>query len=260
MQKIPKNSQTCDKVGLLNSRLDSPLKSPLNLGVKVCAILPAYNEGSRITRVLDVVTSASSLSEVLVVDDGSSDNTSEVVKHHPQYGKKLRLLRQEPNQGKGAAMWAGGARTDADILVFLDADLINLKPEQINALIEPVASGKCLMALGVFRGGNFWTSLAQVLAPNISGQRAIRRDVFLSVPGVSDARYGVELAITNHVFAEGHPMTYVTLKDVSHPQKEKKLGLLKGSLSRLTMYKEMTPYVIRGLAVRFRLKKTKNPK
>jgi polyisoprenyl-phosphate glycosyltransferase len=201
------------------------------------------------------VTAASALSEVLVVDDGSSDNTGDVVRSHPEYGKKLRLHQQTTNQGKGAAMFAGANQTDADILIFLDADLIDLHPEQVDSLALPVASGKYDMALGVFRGGNFWTSLAQVLAPNISGQRAIRRDVFLSVPGVADARYGVELAITNHVFAEGHPMTYVTLKDVSHPQKEKKLGFWKGSLSRMKMYKEMTPYIIKGFAVRFKKKK-----
>jgi glycosyltransferase involved in cell wall biosynthesis len=223
--------------------------------VKVCAILPAYNEATRIDAVLDIVTQATQVQEVLVVDDGSTDTTSAVVQAHPSFATgTLRLHRQEPNQGKGAAMQAGAERTDAEILVFLDADLIGLKPAQVDALVVPVASGSVAMALGRFRGGNYWTSLAQTLAPNISGQRAIRRDVFLSVPAVGQARYGVELAILNHVLALGLPMTYVPFDDVSHPQKEKKLGFVRGVLSRMEMYRQMMPYLWRGMLVRLRRK------
>ena len=134
---------------------------------------------------------------------------------------------------------------DADILVFLDADLIGLTVEHVEALLTPVLHDGKVMALGVFRGGNFWTTLAQILAPNISGQRAIRREVFLSVPCLADARYGVELAITSHVLGEGLPMTDVVLNDVSHPTKERKLGLWRGALARLRMYEQMMPYLLR---------------
>jgi hypothetical protein len=55
----------------------------------------------------------------------------------------------------------------------------------------------------------------------------------------------VELAITNHVVGEGRPMTQVILNDVSHPPKERKLGLWRGVASRARMYQQMLPYMIR---------------
>lgn len=215
--------------------------------VRVCAVVPAWNEASRIRSVLDVLCGCGAVDRVVVVDDGSTDTTAEVVAGHPGSDSgRLTLLRLETNQGKGAAMAAGAdAASDVDVLLFLDADLIGLAREQVEALVAPVRSGQVDMALGVFRGGNFWTTLAQVIVPNISGQRAIRRDLFLSVPGVAQARFGVELAITNHVLGEGHRIAQVVLQDVSHPMKERKLGVVRGVISRARMYRQMLPYMVR---------------
>ena len=216
----------------------------------VCAVVPAYNEARRIAPVLDALIAAPSVDRVLVVDDGSTDDTAAVAAAHPAAGGKLSVLRQR-NGGKGAAMRRGGDEAEgSDILLFLDADLTGLKVEHIENLLAPVLSGEAPMALGVFRGGNFWTTLAQILAPNISGQRAIRRDLFLSIPCVSEARYGVELAITDFVMGQGLPFAQVVLKDVSHPPKESKLGVLRGFAGRVTMYRQMLPFLLRRYAPR----------
>ena len=215
--------------------------------MRVVAIVPAYNEGRRIVPVLDVLAAAPSVDGIIAVDDGSIDDTFQIASQHAAVAqKKLRVVQQPKNQGKGAAMQRGADEAeDADILLFLDADLIGLTVTHVESLLAPVKSGEKVMALGVFRGGNFWTTLAQILAPNISGQRAIRREVFLSVPCLADARYGVELAITSFVMGEGLPMTDVVLKDVSHPTKERKLGLWRGAVARGRMYQQMLPFLLR---------------
>ncbi|MCX6368753.1 MAG: glycosyltransferase family 2 protein [Armatimonadetes bacterium] len=215
--------------------------------MRVIAVVPAYNEGRRIVPVLDTLAAAPSVDAIVAVDDGSRDDTFAVASQHPAVATgKLRVVQQNPNQGKGAAMQRGADEAEgADILLFLDADLTGLTVEHVERLLAPVRSGEKVMALGVFRGGNFWTTLAQILAPNISGQRAIRRDVFLNVPCLADARYGVELAITSFVMGEGLPMTDVVLKDVSHPTKERKLGLLPGVVARCRMYQQMMPFLLR---------------
>ena len=214
--------------------------------MSVCAVIPAYNEAGRISKVLDVLSAAPSVREIVVVDDGSADNTGVVAAAHPAaLSGKLRVLTHSPNRGKGAAMMTGAENTTADILLFLDADLVGLTVAQVEALNAPVVSGKFVMALGVFRGGRGATTLAQILAPNISGQRAIRRDLFLAIPCISQSGYGVELAITGFVIGEGLPMTRVVLNDVTHPMKEEKLGWIRGVGSRLRMYAQMTPYLLK---------------
>ena len=216
--------------------------------MKVCAVIPAYNEAGRISKVLDALAEAPSIAQVVVVDDGSHDGTGDVARAHPltHFGT-LTVLTHSPNRGKGAAMQTGADYTDADVLVFFDADLIGLTPHHIESLVAPVVSGQAAMALGVFRGGRGATTLAQIIAPNISGQRAIRRDVFLSIPCVASSGFGVELAITGFVEEAGLPLVQVVLKDVTHPMKEEKLGPLKGIQSRVKMYWQMMPYIVRRL-------------
>jgi glycosyltransferase involved in cell wall biosynthesis len=181
------------------------------------------------------------------VDDGSADDTAAVARAHAAAASgRLRAIRLDRNAGKGAAMREGAEATEADVLVFFDADLIGLTPAHVEALLAPVVRGQAVMALGVFRHGRGPTDLAQILVPNISGQRAIRRDVFLAIPCLTRSGFGVELAITNYIADADLPMTRVVLAGVTHPMKEEKLGLVKGASARLRMYRQMLPYMIRG--------------
>jgi glycosyltransferase involved in cell wall biosynthesis len=200
--------------------------------VKIAAILPAYNEAERVAQVAKIVARCPSIDEVIVVNDGSTDSTADVARALPG----VRLVNLPRNRGKGAAMAAGAAATDAKLLVFLDADLIGLRCEHVESLIEPVRTGKYQMAVGRFRGGRKLTDWAQRLTPNISGQRAIRRDVFAQIPDLDTARYGVEMAITRYCHRWRVPSLTVWITGVTHPMKEEKLGFFRGFGSRLKMY------------------------
>ena len=220
--------------------------APISNALSVCAVVPAFNEARRVGAVLDALDGAERVSQIVVVDDGSGDDTHAVAQAHSAAKTgKLRALRLDANRGKGAAMRAGAEATDAPILVFFDADLIGLTPTHVNALVAPVAANRAVMALGVFRHGRGVTDLAQFLVPNISGQRAIRRDVFLAIPCLTKSGFGVELAITHHVQDEGLPIERVVLEGVTHPMKEEKLGLLRGARDRFRMYRQMLPYMVR---------------
>jgi glycosyltransferase involved in cell wall biosynthesis len=189
--------------------------------------------------VLSALEHATGLNDILVVDDGSSDRTLEVL----PAGNGVRALRLPKNVGKGGAMWAGAHETDAEVLMFLDADLVGLRAEHVRLMLDPVVAGEADMCVGVFEGGRYWTDMAQRLVPYISGQRAIPRDLFLSVPGVERARSGVEVALTRHARMSGWRVESVPLSGITHVMKEEKMGALRGFGARMGMYWEISSYV-----------------
>ncbi len=208
--------------------------------MKIAAVLPAYNEETRVRNVVSAVLRAPSIDEVIVVNDGSNDRTADVVRSIPG----IDLIDLPLNTGKGGAMTAGAEATDADIIVFLDADLIGLKPEHVEALIAPVRCGRAKMAVGSFRGGRKLTDWAQRITPNITGQRAIRRDIWEQIPNLDHARYGVEMAITRFCHYYRVTTAIVPIPGVTHPMKEEKLGYVRGLISRAYMYKEIFKILI----------------
>ena len=136
-------------------------------------------------------------------------------------------------------MRAGAAVAAGDVLLFLDADLCGLSPDHIDTLVQPVLARQADMTIGIFRGGRAHTDLAQVISPNISGQRCLCRDFFLAAPLVEDSRSGVEIALTAHARARGLLITVIPLDGATHVTKEEKRGLLRGLLARGRMFRDI---------------------
>ncbi|WP_200759441.1 glycosyltransferase family 2 protein [Effusibacillus dendaii] len=198
-------------------------------------IIPAYNESSNIGRVLQVVIGMrDDFQEVVVVDDGSTDQTSDV---SLQYG--ARVIRLETNQGKGGAIAAGLRACGTPFLTLLDADLIGLRPDHLRLLAAPVLQGEAAMSMGIFSAGRKRTDWAQKVAPSITGQRVLRRELLETMPGLANARYGVDYALTAHAKRMKLPVAEVILHDLTQIMKEEKLGLTKGFAARLKMYWEI---------------------
>ncbi len=206
--------------------------------MKVAAIIPAYNEEDRIAAVLRTLTSAAAVEEVIVVNDGSTDGTAQAAQAIPG----VQVITLPRNKGKGGAMREGATRTEADVLLFFDADLVGLTPRHVQDLLAPVCSGEATMSMGIFKGGRLWTDMAQFFAPAITGQRAIRRDVFLHIPDLESVGYGIELAINDYVHRQGLIRKDITLRGVTHPMKEEKLGWARGAASRSRMYWQMLQF------------------
>lgn len=110
----------------------------------VTVVVPAYNEANRIASALDRLRNdAASLGilEVIVVDDGSADQTAAIVEEYVQTeAPAIRLIRLPHNQGKGAAVRAGVAESVGDYVIFLDADL-SAPPDAIPEAVEAIRHG-----------------------------------------------------------------------------------------------------------------------
>ncbi|MBP2073172.1 glycosyltransferase family 2 protein [Thermoanaerobacterium butyriciformans] len=203
----------------------------------ISVIIPAYNEEKNIKNVLYVLKKINIIDEIIVVNDGSTDDTEKVVSLF-----EVKLINLRTNLGKGAAVKRGIQAANGDFLVLLDADLIGFTPEHFNKLVKPVLENNCDMTVGVFSSGRKRTDLAQKIAPFLSGQRALKKDLFIEFINDKDIdilKYGIEVALTKYAKEKHLRVQHVQLENMTHIMKEEKLGFIKGFKARLRMYKDI---------------------
>ncbi len=121
--------------------------------MRVTVIVPAYNEARTIEQVLRRLTELDLDAEILVVDDGSADDTIAIVGALEPQIPGLRLIVHEQNQGKGAAVRTGINASTGEIVMIQDADL-EYDPSDIPKLLAPIFSGVADVVYGTrLRGG-----------------------------------------------------------------------------------------------------------
>ena len=189
---------------------------------KVCAIIPAFNEEQRISNVLDVLVDCKILDEIIVIDDGSKDRTKDIVK---LYGRRIKYIKNLKNKGKGFCMDLGVKKTKCGIIFFCDADLKNLSKKIVENIISPVLNNEFEMFLGL---RNIKFKKYQLMY--LSGQRALKREVWERMPNFYKKNFRVELGMNFYAKSIGKKVF-----NYSQTLKEAKYGLLYGSYRRLFM-------------------------
>jgi glycosyltransferase involved in cell wall biosynthesis len=184
--------------------------------VRVSFLIPAYNEGATIATVLERVEALELDRQVIVVDDGSTDDTPDILKRWKD-GRDGKVVLRQPNRGKGAAIRAAIPHIDGDIAVIQDADL-EYDPADVPALIEPIVRGVADVVFGSrLTGGRpqraylFWHLVGNrflSLVTNVlynttlhdmeTGYKAFRADVLRSLDLRSDD-FAIEPEITAKV-------------------------------------------------------------
>jgi len=220
---------------------------------KVAVIIPAFNEEQRILNVIFAARASKLAHEIIVVDDGSKDHTSEVARTV----EGVKVIKLKVNRGKGGALAAGVAATKAGVIAFVDADLAGIQGQHIDDIIRPVLNEQCDMCVGIFRGGKAWSDMAQRITPYLSGQRALRRELFEAVPYMNDLRMGVEWALTNVAEKRKAKVIKVLIRGVSNCAKEQKMGLVNGLKARGIMYMEITEAMVKTRRRRSPQRRTK---
>jgi glycosyltransferase involved in cell wall biosynthesis len=125
------------------------------VGVKVSVIMPVFNEAATIAEIIERVRKAplDAQLELIVVDDGSTDGTRELLSRYAATGEDIRLVLQERNRGKGAAIRKGIEHATGEVTIIQDADL-EYDPRDYPALLRPIVEQHADIVFGNrFHGG-----------------------------------------------------------------------------------------------------------
>ena len=162
--------------------------------LQITAVVPTYNEENTIGNVLNALKSCNLVNKIIVINDGSTDRTVEIVKQH-----NVRIINIDNNIGKGQAIKRVCSNLKTGILFLCDADLIGFNQYHIKKILEPLLEGKAIMSIGLRDYGKLQNFLFYMkIFPLISGERAIVYSVFKEILKSKYFHgYGME-AVMNH--------------------------------------------------------------
>jgi glycosyltransferase involved in cell wall biosynthesis len=175
-------------------------------------VVPCYNEERTVLELLDRVLASPWVAEVLVVDDGSTDRSRELLASIPD--PRVTVILQPQNQGKGAALRAGFGRATSEYVIVQDADL-EYSPSEYGLMLEPLEAGQADVVYGSrFLGGRphrvlyFWHSVGNRFLTTLSNiftdvnltdmetcYKVFRLEIIQSIE-IEESRFGFEPEIT----------------------------------------------------------------
>ncbi len=188
---------------------------------KITAIICVFNEEKTIK---DVVIKVADyfFDEVIVVNDGSTDKSDDILNTLSR-NYEFKYIKLEENKGKGFAMATGIENATGEIIVFVDADLSDLKEDHLFELTMPLVNKKADMILGQATE----TLIDYSVNPfkSFTGERSVfKKDILPIVDKMKHSRFGVETLINLYYQAEGKKVKYVMLGGLKHPTKFDKVS------------------------------------
>lgn len=216
----------------------------------ISVIVPVYNEEETIGEVLSRLFSLKNRLplEIVVIDDGSKDNTIKVIKNYP----KIILIQHEKNFGKGAAIKTGMNKGTGEIVIIQDADL-EYFPEDIPRIIKPIVDGKADVVFGSrflgkiegmshfhFMGNKILSIIAQILykcniTDIMTGYKAMTRKVVNNL-NIKETGFEVEIEMTCNILKKDYRLIEVPIRYKYRTYGKSKITYLDGIRSLIALF------------------------
>ncbi|MBU4369181.1 glycosyltransferase family 2 protein [Patescibacteria group bacterium] len=185
----------------------------------VTCIIPAYNESRTIANVIETCLKTPEINEIIVINDGSKDNTLAKLK---PFNKKIKIINLDRNHGKGYAVVQGIKAACNSHVMFLDADLINLEPHHLYSLFQPIIENRADMTIGAFVASK---SLSHYTLWRFSGQRCFQKECLIPlIKKIEKTNYGLEVFL-NEKFKKKRvivvPLIFYRKYHLIKPRKQK---------------------------------------
>ena len=201
----------------------------------ISCIICAYNEEKTIEEILSVLLEYSSVEEVIVVNDGSTDNTDDIVRGF----ERVQLISHPKNLGKSAALASGIAAARCDFIMLLDADLIGLTQENIVQLTIPVLLGQADVTVSLRKNSLLVYRLIGL--DFISGERVFARALLRGkIAEIARLpRFGFEAYFNRLLIEQKLRVSIVQWPNVMNNRKTKKMGFWRGTWAEFRMLADL---------------------
>ena len=221
------------------SRFVSTVDGSAARTARISCVVCAYNEAARIRRILEAVHDHPALAEVIVVNDGSTDDTEAILNDYPA----IRVISYLPNRGKTYALTRGIAAATGDYLMFLDADLAGVNAADIQALAEPVIGGRAEVSISLRR--NSLAPYRWIGLDFVSGERVIPAPLLDQAVKEMEQlpRWGCEAFINDLIIEEGLSVAVVDWPTVFNTPKTAKRGAWQGVVGELEMIRDAVGFL-----------------
>jgi glycosyltransferase involved in cell wall biosynthesis len=209
----------------------------MQLTTQTTCIIPFYNEEDRVLQVLEVVTQITGITQIICIDDGSTDNTSEQIRADwPQ----VTLVRLPFNQGKAAAIREGVRLAKNETILLMDADLQSINKTEVEQAIQALAHHNLDMLI-LRRINAPWFVKFDRGDTLLSGERLVKKQDLVHILNQEVNHYQVELAINLYMQKHKRNVRWMPWS-ATNTYKAKKMGLVKGYQKEFKMFTDIVMY------------------
>ena len=196
---------------------------------QVSAIICTYNEAETIEDVIIFLSISKIVNEIIVVNDGSTDNTENIIKRVKKH-INIKDIHFKENKGKGYAMATGVENATNEIVVFVDADQTVIVDGYVEQIVKCLLSEESDMVLG-YSTVKFLTKDINPLKI-LTGERALyKKDVFPILDKMKESRFGVETLLYFYFISIGKSIKFIKLVGLKHKTKYEKNSIAKATIN-----------------------------